>query len=295
MRVLALAIVAWLIAAPVAAQAPVLTIESPPELAAARARLDAVDLRPLVDIVGRVGLAAPGPPIRVVLAAEGSSWAEQVPPWTAGFATSDSGLIVLFPSRSPVYPLDTLEDVLRHEVAHVLISRAAGGRAVPRWFHEGLAVTVERGWGLEDRSRLAWELMLGPRLTLHEIDDLFAGGQSAQIRGYSLAPAVMRDLISEHGATAPAAVLHHLANGETFDEAIASVAFRSVGAIEAEFWKRQRTWTLWVPMLTSTTVVWLVVMGLAALAVRRRHVRAAEIRRRWASEEVEVESRDDVP
>ena len=49
----------------------------------------------------------------------------------------------------------TLEDVLRHEVAHVLISRAAGGRAVPRWFHEGVAMSVDAGWDLSTRSWLA--------------------------------------------------------------------------------------------------------------------------------------------
>ena len=79
-------------------------------------------------------------------------------PWTAGFAIGNDGLIVLFPARSPRYPHDTLEDVLRHEVAHVLIDRAARGQRVPRWFHEGLAIVVERPWRLEivRASRGSW-------------------------------------------------------------------------------------------------------------------------------------------
>ena len=93
----------------------------------------------------------PGGAIRVVLASDTSDWARQVPPTTAGFAVGEDSLVVLFPSRSLTYPHDTLEDVLHHEVAHVLIARAAGGRPVPRWFHEGLAMTAERTWGFEDR------------------------------------------------------------------------------------------------------------------------------------------------
>ena len=270
----------------VSAQAPpALVIEAPPELAAARQRLNTYDLRPLSSIVRLVGLDAPGPPITVVLAGDDSAVAKEVTPWTAGFALGDAGLIVLFPSRSPAYPHDTLEDVLRHEVAHVLIARAARGQRVPRWFHEGLAVAVERPWGLRDQSRLATELVFGPRLTIREIDGLFAGSESAQSRGYSLAAAVVRDLMDEHGSAAPAAILRALADGRSFDNAVAQVAGRSIQAIETDFWNRQRTWTLWIPVATSTTVVWLAVMGLAAFAVRRRHQRSAAIRQGWVAEE----------
>jgi hypothetical protein len=52
-----------------------------------------------------------------------------------------------------------LEAVLCHEVAHILIARAADGRAVPRWFNEGLAVVAERAWHFEDRWQLASALV----------------------------------------------------------------------------------------------------------------------------------------
>jgi len=282
-----LALLAVLVsAAPLAAQTPpTLVIEAAPDQAPARARLASYDLGPLAPIVRLVGLEGPGPPMRVVLAGDSSEWARQVPPWTAGFAVGEAGLIVLFPSRSPMYPHDSLEDVLRHEVTHVLISRASGGRPVPRWFHEGLAVAVERPWGLGDRSRLASELLFGPRLGLRDIDALFGGGEGEQARAYSLSAAIVRDLISEHGADVPAVILRRVAGGVPFDRAVAEVTARSVARVEAEFWDRQRTWTMWVPLLASSTVLWLVVIGIGGLAVRRRRRRAAELRRRWESEE----------
>jgi hypothetical protein len=266
-------------------QPPSLVVEAAPELAPSRARLEAYDLRPLADIVRIIGLDAPGPPVRVVLASTDSDWARQVAPWVAGLAVGEEDLIVLFPSRSPQYPHDTLEDVLRHEVAHVLISRAAGGHDVPRWFHEGLAMSVERPWGLGDRSRLASELLFGSPLTLQGIDALFGGDQGMQSRGYSLAAAVVRDLVDEYGATAPARILHEMANGRTFEVALASVTQRSVPALEADFWDRQRTWTTWVQIVASSSFFWLGVIGLATLARRRRRRRAAALRERWAEEE----------
>ena len=192
MRLAAILLVLALTATPAFAQAPPeIVIDAPPELAADRARLAGYDLRALSTLVRLTGLRDPGPPMRVVLADTRSDVARQVPSFVAGFAIGEEGLIVLFPARSPGYPHDTLEDVLRHEIAHVLISRAAGGRDVPRWFHEGFAVAVERPWDFEDRTRLASVLVFGPRLSLAAIDGLFGGGEGMQARAYSLSAAVV--------------------------------------------------------------------------------------------------------
>ncbi len=272
--------------APVAAQsAPALAIMAPGELAAARARLESFNALSLAGIVRTVGLDDPGPAIQVVLAGEDSEAARRAGDWISGYALGNAGLVVLFPARSPVYPHDTLEDVLRHEVAHVLIARAAGGRDVPRWFHEGLAVAVERPWDFEDRSRLVWELMAGPRLRLRAVDAMFEAGPAAQSRAYSLSAAFVRDLIREHGGTAPAAILRLVRDEVPFDRAVATVAGQPLGIAEDGFWERQRVWTVWMPMVTSGEAFWLGVILLAALAVWRRRRHSAGIRRRWQEEE----------
>jgi hypothetical protein len=228
--------------------------------------------------------------MRVVLADTRSDIARQVPSFVAGFAIGEQGLIVLFPARSPGYPHDTLEDVLRHEIAHVLISRAAGGHDVPRWFHEGLAVAVERPWDFEDRRRLASALVFGPRLSLAAIDELFAGGEAAQARAYSLSAAVVRHLMAVYGDNAPARVLQEIARGRPFDDALAAVTAVPLPRLEAQFWDAQRAWTTWIPLVASSTVVWLAVIGLGVLALRRIRNRSLRIRQRWAEDEAQSAS-----
>ena len=271
--------------------APELHVEAPPDLAGVRARLESIDTQRLADITAMTGLADPGPAIRVVLAGEGSEWAARMPPWIAGLAVGGD-LIVLFPSRTPSYPHGSLEDVLRHEVAHVLIARAAPGRPVPRWFHEGLATAAERPWELRDRTRLVYELVTGPRLTLEQIDALFTGDRGAQTRAYALAGRFVRDLLDAHGGGVGAEILSHLGDGVPFDQAFARATGRSLLAAEADFWNRQRTWTTWFPLVTSTTTVWIVIMLLALWAVRRRRQKRAAQRRRWAEQEPDEDAED---
>src|ERR1700752_1296050 len=151
--------------------------------------------------------------MRVVLADTHGDFARGVPSFVAGFAVGEEGLIVLFPARSPDYPHDTLADVLRHEVAHVLISRAAGGRDVPRWFHEGFAVAVERPWAIEDRTRLASALVFGPSFILSPFVVLLGGGQAPQARSYALSAAIVRHLMAAYGEDAPSRVLRAVATG----------------------------------------------------------------------------------
>jgi hypothetical protein len=234
-----------------------------------------------------VGLQDAGPAIRVVLAPETSDLARQTPDWIAGFAVGASDLIVIFPQRSPVYPNNSLEDVLRHEVAHVLISRAASGQSVPRWFNEGLAMAAERGWRVEDQTRLLYEFVLGPRTTLGEMNRLFTGGRRNQERAYALAGAFIRDLMRRHGDSAPALILGRVKRGITFDSAFRDAVGVALLDAESDFWRRQRIWTTWLPIITSSAAVWLLVTVIAMLAIRRRRQKDAAIRKKWDEEEEE--------
>src|SRR6185295_10664687 len=137
-----------------AVQPPRLIFSAPPRFEPTAARLQGAVTPQLTSVMELAGLTDGGPPIRVVLAPEGSPEAGLVSRWVVGYAMGDRGLIVLLPQRVPAYPDSSLDDVLLHETAHVLVARAAGGRPLPRWFQEGMAMIAGRSWGLDDRTRL---------------------------------------------------------------------------------------------------------------------------------------------
>jgi hypothetical protein len=286
-RAFFLLLVALFLAAFVASaqEPPRITVEAPPGLAGTAARLEAVDPARLASAMRLVGLTAPGGPIRVILAPEGSPAASVVPPWVSGYAYGEQGVIVLLPGRVPSYPDSSLSDLLAHEVTHVLIARAAGGRPMPRWFHEGLAMIAGLSWGFEDRSRLTLALLVDRPVSLAELDERFAGGQGEVNRAYAIAGSFMRDLFDRYGQGVAGRILQGVARGLPFDAAFQAATGTPLAAAEASFWDRQTFWYRWVPILTSSVTLWLIVTLLALWAIRRRRSRDAAQHRIWDAEE----------
>jgi len=264
-------------------RAPRLEIEAPVLLQPAARRLARVDASAVLAIMRMIGVSDPGAPIAVILAPEDSEVARNTPRWIAGYAQTASSTIVMFPARSLSYPHDTLEDVFLHEIGHILIGRAAGGAPVPRWFHEGLALTAERSPGLRDRTQLMMAVLL-ERRSIASLDAAFAGGSSSATRAYALSGAMIRHVLQRHGQDAPARVLARLATGEPFANAFHRATGESLAAAEAAFW-RNSWWQQIIPFLTSTAVIWFGVMLLALFARRARAVRRDALRQQWEDEE----------
>ncbi|RMH23209.1 MAG: hypothetical protein D6696_01310 [Acidobacteria bacterium] len=267
-----------------AASLPELRFEAPPRMAPLVERLQRVDRTRLLRVAELTGLSEPGPPIRVVLAPEGSAAARRAPSWGVGYAFGAAGLVVLMPSRVPGYPDQDLESVLLHEVAHVLIARAARRRPIPRWFDEGVAMAVSRH-GLADRTHLIFATIGRGSLHLADLDAVFPRGSRAAARAYALSGAVVRWLIEEHGEDVVARILAGAGAGLPFDVAFERATGRSLAAAEAAFWRRMDFWNKWVPFLTSSIFLWLLVTALAIVSFVRRRQRDEEIRRRWDAED----------
>jgi len=264
---------------------PSIKIEAPPELDVARARLEAFDAGNFEQIERLVGTGGEGSDIHVELAPESSEVARRIPQWISGFAVAASGIVVIFPARSPGYPNTSLEDVYRHEIAHVLIWRAAGGQPIPRWFDEGLAMAAERERRFQDQTQLFYQLVGSSRTTLNELNGLFSRGQNDQIRAYALAGAIVDDVFQRYGPSACREILMRMNGGEDFDQSFKAVTGLTPENLDAEFWQRQRIWTIWVPILGSSTMLWSVITIIALLAIYMRRKRNRQIEAEWAKED----------
>ena len=274
-----------------ASAGPLIVVEAPPQLAADAARVRAYSPATLDPVLRLVGLEEPGesgPPITVVLAPEDSAAGRSAPGWVTGFAHGDRSVAVLLPARVPRYPDRSLAGLYRHEIAHILIHRAAGGRDVPRWFHEGVAMAAGREWGLEDRARLALAVLVRGEVSLDRIDRAFQGGEREVAAAYALAEDLVQDLLNRHrrgDEPVTAAILRGVREGASFESAFEAATGETLAAVEASYWRRRTFWNRWLPIVGSSAGLWLLITVLALVAFQRRRARDARMRALWDEEE----------
>jgi hypothetical protein len=271
---------------------PELVIESPPDLSSVAAEVEAIGRRSFSTGLIMTGLLEFSSPIRVVLAAEEGETARRTPDWVSGFADGASRTIVLFPNRVSTYPDDDLMTLVHHEVAHVLVTEAARGRRVPRWFNEGVSTVAAREWGIEDRARYAAAVVgRGPRSTA-DLDLGFEQGGRRVARSYALSAAFVRWLQAEYGVQVTARILELIGRDMSFREAFVRATGDTLEWAEHRFFVREALWHTWVPFLTSSGVLWAAITALAVVAIRRRRDKSARMRERWELEEETAEGRE---
>jgi len=267
------------------AWAATLAVTAPPQLEWARDRLEAMDLDALAADLARAGLDLP-PEIEITLLPDADPGARTVPDWIVGLAFGEREIVV-FPERVLPYPYDSLESVVRHETVHLALNVRANGQPLPRWLHEGLAMSVDTGWGAGGQARLLIGALGRPRTT--DLTRLFTSGNRGETAdAYGLAAALVADIQRRHGPTAPAAIAGHVGDGVPFAQAFALETGETPDAAATEAWSSYRRVAAWVPALTSTTALWagILVLAFAAFLVRARQ--RALRRQDWDEEDYTV-------
>jgi hypothetical protein len=248
---------------------------SPPALVS---RVRAIDLVRLEADLAEHGLEMP-PRLEVALLANHDARGRDVPPWVVGLAL-EPAQIVIFHERVLAYPYDSLESVFRHEVTHLALTARAGGRPLPRWLHEGVAMSVDRGWGATGRLRLLLDMTGNPATA--DLTRLFASAsQPGAAQAYGLSAALVADIERRHGRAAPARIASSVASGVPFPVAFEQETHETPDEAAERAWRGYRRWTMWVSALTGEGTIWglIVILAIVASIVQAR--RRSRRRARW--------------
>jgi hypothetical protein len=277
------AAVVLLLGALPSAQAPGISVDAPGELADVAERVRTVDRDELSRALGRAGLLVP-PRVRVTLIPGDDRRALEAPPWVVARAYG-SETVEIFLARVNTYPYDSLESVVRHEIVHLALNTQALGHSLPRWFHEGVAVSVEAGWGIGSQTRLLWAAARGP--AIEDVDALFASAAAPETTtAYLLSAALVEDVRRRHGLDLPGVIATRVANGESFDAAFAATTGETVDEAAQQAWRVYRG-LRWMPILTSGTSLWgwILLLAFVAFVIRINRRR----RKRWEEDEIGID------
>ena len=263
---------------------PLLLFDAPADLAPQVERMRLTAPSRMATLMELMGLTEGGTPITVVLAPDDHVLARGVPRPISGYAVPDRDLAVLLPERVPGYPYDSLDEVLMHELTHLFVARATGGRRLPRWWNEGIALHASRAWSFEDRSRVLLGAVSGVT-DIATLERAFERGDQQSAAAYAISGALVQHLVRRHGTALVTNTLERVREGDDFETAFATATNVPLSQAVEAFWSRYLFWYRWLPFLTSGAALWASITLLAILAGLSRRRRDAELRRRWDAEE----------
>lgn len=257
-----------------------LVVHAPPSLSASARRIESIDLTALAASLAHADLELPDR-IEITLIPNSDPRTAGVPDWIVGLAAG--GRIVIFPERVLSYPYDSLESVVRHEITHLALDARAGDAPLPRWFHEGVAVSVDTGWGPGSQLRLLVAMMGRPDIA--QLTRLFASPSHTETtQAYLLSAVLVHDVRRRHGPDVPGAIARRVAEGVPFDRAFAIETGETPNAAASASWASYRRWTAWVPAVTSPSAAWTLILVLAFVAFIAQRRRRARRRRQWGED-----------
>lgn len=198
--------------------------------------------------------------------------------WIAGMAWPREGRIVLSARGNEVF---SARDTFVHELAHLYLETAVGGRRVPRWFHEGFAMQMA-GEPLAMRLKAFLEAgATGSYLPLADLDETFPDRPPAVHLAYAQSRMFVQWLDRRAGGRGIARLVEAMRSGMDFPLAFDTTWGAAPESLFDVFRKTTSPLESWLYVLTGSALLWTLIVGLFLWAWVRKRRQAQARRRLW--------------
>jgi hypothetical protein len=213
------------------------------------------------------------------------------PRYAVGVAYSALHLVLITLRDPKTAEAVDLAEVLRHELVHVALFDATQGHHVPHWFNEGLAVQLS-GESNFVRMRTLWDATLSKTLIpLADIDKSFPDENQKVSIAYAESADFVRFLLRDEDRARFGSLIERVRKGTAFDRALSDAYSDSTRKLEYQWHEDlEKRFSFW-PVLTGSSMLWAIIMGILVVAWVRRRKKAKETLARWAKEEAEEDAR----
>jgi hypothetical protein len=207
------------------------------------------------------------------------------PDYAAGVAYHGMHLVLISMLAPRGAEAVDVDEVFRHELAHVALEDAVLGQHVPVWFNEGLAIRLSGELAMA-RTKTLWGATLsGTLIPLADLDRSFPRDNFDVSIAYAESADFMRFLTRRADRLRFAAMIDRVRGGQAFDRAVAEAYGSDLRRLELE-WRSDLDHRFSViPVLTGGGLLWVLVIGALGAAYVRRRRRARAILARWEREE----------
>jgi hypothetical protein len=207
------------------------------------------------------------------------------PKYASGVAYPRLKLILLTMLAPRGAEATDLDEVLKHELAHVALDEAVKGQHVPVWFNEGLAIGLS-GEKSVDRHQTLWNATIrGTLIPFADLDRSFPADPSEVSVAYAESADFLRFLMRRSDEHRFRAMVERVREGRVFDRALADAYASDLRKLEFQ-WRSdvERRYSV-IPVLAGGGIIWVAVIAALGWGFMKKRRRAKAILAKWAEEE----------
>jgi hypothetical protein len=207
------------------------------------------------------------------------------PSWSVGTAYPARNLIILRSPRAMKGGRTDIEEVLRHEYAHLALGRALKGNEAPQWLDEGFTMLQSQGWSLSWTYVLSRGVLSKALIPLEELADSFPLDQGQAQLAYAQSFSFVSFIKTEYGPEALPHLIKGIAYGLDAETALRQATGLGLRNLERRWKEELKRRYSWIPIATSFFSLWFLASLLFLLGYWIKRRRAKRILTEWEQEE----------
>jgi hypothetical protein len=208
------------------------------------------------------------------------------PSWSVGTAYPRLNLICLRSPRGMKGVGTDIEEVLRHEYAHLALATALKGNEAPQWLDEGFAMLQSKGWTLSWTYMMSRGVLSKSLIPLEELADGFPLDEYQAELAYAESFSFVSYIKQEFGPAALPRYINGLSHGLDTETALRQATGLGLKDLERRWKEDLKRKFSWIPIVTSFFSLWFLVTLLFLLSYWLKRRKTKKTLEEWEKEEV---------
>lgn len=209
----------------------------------------------------------------------------KAPAWAGALAYPELNLILL---NSPRTVKGLSQDILisfKHELTHILASKAFRGRKIPRWLNEGLAVYEAREWDTNRLTLMTRAVLTRSLIPLRKLIDDFPLDPKRAELAYSQSFYLVSYLLTKEGKPTFHQFIKQYSKDRDLEYVLREVYGLGLAELETEWQAHLRFRFSWLPLIFSATGTWFVITLIFLISYLKKKWANRLVLATWKEEE----------
>ena len=204
--------------------------------------------------------------------------------WSLGITYRNNKIIIKDPKFSHIN-FSKFEQVVEHELNHLMINRIDVNNKIPRWFKEGFAMLIANESSLAHKIKVIKHLNAG---TLYKLDDLYIFKNLTQYE-YNLAYAqsvlYVEALENMYGKNLFLNIIENLKNNVNFTDAIYILTNKQIAQLEENIKEYLKNKYRWIQLINFSDLLFSIMPLLLVIGFIIKSFKVKKIKKQWEIEE----------